>query len=263
MKRLFFTLFVGVLLISKSVAQVCTADVDACIPADTTGACIVPYPVLELLVNEAVPASKQELRFVLAQEMKGTPLGDVTIKKVKIVDIVSIPAGLTWQPATADSTYLDDNTKNSQGKDVGPFGCVKMTGTPTTLNAVTDSVSIRLNVTVQSPLGPITQPQDFKYRIAIVSALGIDQEVVTNLKLQVYPNPSQEITKVRYSLVKPQPVVLRVYDMQGRVVNTSTKGMIPTGEYEESIDVSSLPAGLYNVAIQVGEYQTSRKIVKN
>ncbi|MCZ2356383.1 MAG: T9SS type A sorting domain-containing protein [Bacteroidia bacterium] len=264
MKRLVFTLSVFALLATQSKAQViCSPDPNACVPSDTTAACIVPYPVLELLVNENVPANKQELRFVIAQTANGGPLGQVTVKKVKISDIVNIPAGLTWQPAAADSTYNDDNVKNTQGKDIGPYGCVKLTGTPTTLNAVTDSVAIRLNVTVQSALGPITQPQDFKYRIAIVSTLGIDHEVVSNLKLNVFPNPAQEITKVRFSLTKPQSISIRIYDMHGRVVSTQTKGMTPAGEYEETLDISSLPSGLYNVAIQVGEYQTSRKLVKN
>jgi len=62
---------------------------------------------------------------------------------------------------------------------------------------------------------------------------------------QNYPNPFNPSTTIRYSLPAPSRVVLRVYDLLGRVVATLTDGVEPAGDRSVSWDARGLASGVY------------------
>ena len=62
---------------------------------------------------------------------------------------------------------------------------------------------------------------------------------------QNYPNPFNPQTTIPYQLHRAEPVRLRVYDVQGRLVSTLVDKTQPAGRHTVSFDAGRLPSGVY------------------
>ena len=62
---------------------------------------------------------------------------------------------------------------------------------------------------------------------------------------QNYPNPFNPSTTITYTLDRPGPVEMSVYNLTGRIVSTLVDGMQSAGHYEVRFDANGLPAGMY------------------
>lgn len=85
--------------------------------------------------------------------------------------------------------------------------------------------------------------------------------------LRVWPNPYRERATIRYSVVSRGLIELRIYDIQGRLINIVQKGMREPGTYTLEWDGrgstgQSLSAGIYFVRLSCGDRYKTRKIVK-
>ena len=74
----------------------------------------------------------------------------------------------------------------------------------------------------------------------------IEVEIPATLALsQNYPNPFNPSTTITYTLDRPGPVEMSVYDLTGRIVSILVNGMQPAGQYEVRFDADGLPPGMY------------------
>ena len=80
--------------------------------------------------------------------------------------------------------------------------------------------------------------------------------------VKIYPNPSSGTIHLRYSLLAPRTSLLEVYSIQGIKLRTLLSEVQQPGEYELTFDISSLPAGIYFVNIQIGRQVEAIKIAK-
>ena len=71
---------------------------------------------------------------------------------------------------------------------------------------------------------------------------------------QNYPNPFNPSTKISYSIPKSCFVILKVYDMLGREVQTLENKFQNAGAYSTNFDVSELSSGIYFYKLQVDGY---------
>ncbi|MBI1926307.1 M4 family metallopeptidase, partial [Candidatus Poribacteria bacterium] len=88
---------------------------------------------------------------------------------------------------------------------------------------------------------------------------------------QNYPNPFNPETWLPYQLAKPAHVVIRIYDVQGRLVRTLDLGEQPPGVYLEKSRAAYwdgrnhlgevVPGGVYFYTLQAGAFQATRKLV--
>ena len=62
---------------------------------------------------------------------------------------------------------------------------------------------------------------------------------------QNYPNPFNPQTTIPYLLHRSEPVRLRVYDVQGRLVSTLVDKTQPAGQHIVAFDANRLPSGVY------------------
>ncbi|MBI3194212.1 MAG: T9SS type A sorting domain-containing protein, partial [Ignavibacteriae bacterium] len=62
---------------------------------------------------------------------------------------------------------------------------------------------------------------------------------------QNYPNPFNPSTTINYSLAATTPVVVKVFDMLGREVETLVNGLQQSGTYTLSFSPKNLPSGIY------------------
>ncbi len=86
------------------------------------------------------------------------------------------------------------------------------------------------------------------------------QENENGVSFLAYPNPAKDRVNIRYHLPSSSNVTINIYNITGKLLNTENKGML-TGEQNNSIDVSTLPAGLYRVELLTEMGSSNQKVV--
>jgi len=95
-------------------------------------------------------------------------------------------------------------------------------------------------------------PTDVEEELAIPASFSLSQN---------YPNPFNPTTTISYELPKAVHVTLKVYDVLGNEVKTLVNEMKEMGKYTATFDASSLASGMYIYRLQVGKYNSTKKMV--
>lgn len=94
---------------------------------------------------------------------------------------------------------------------------------------------------------------------------GIDpnntSEPIEYLLEQNYPNPFNPTTTINYSVPKASEITLTVCDLTGKELMKVISGFHNTGNYTETIDLSSLSSGIYIYTLSSDEVSLSKKMV--
>jgi hypothetical protein len=87
-------------------------------------------------------------------------------------------------------------------------------------------------------------------------------QVPTECRLdQNYPNPSNSVTTIPFSIESRVRVSLRVYDVLGQLVRRLVDGILPPGEHKVLFDGSRLASGIYFYRLVAGTKAFLRKAV--
>jgi hypothetical protein len=78
---------------------------------------------------------------------------------------------------------------------------------------------------------------------------------------QNFPNPFNPMTTIRYSILSPDLVRIKVYDILGREVKTLVNELKQAGNYEVQFDASGLASGIYLYRIESGSFIQTRKMI--
>jgi hypothetical protein len=86
-----------------------------------------------------------------------------------------------------------------------------------------------------------------------------------NMLMQNRPNPvsldNAPSTSISYSIAGDGFVELSLFDVMGRRVRKIVGEYQSKGQHEIRIDVSELPAGVYQYTLSTGDFLTSRKLI--
>mgnify|MGYP001603063321 CR=1 FL=1 len=86
-------------------------------------------------------------------------------------------------------------------------------------------------------------------------------EVSSNVNgIELAPNPTADLSKITFNLVRNANVNLTVMDVTGKVVQENNLGTLTKGRQQAIIDASALENGFYFVNLRVGEELITRKI---
>jgi len=77
--------------------------------------------------------------------------------------------------------------------------------------------------------------------------------------MEVYPNPVVNNANISFNLPNAGAAAITVYNLVGARVMNVNLGTLPAGEQRQVLDMSSLEAGVYMVAVEAaGETHTLR-----
>jgi hypothetical protein len=87
-------------------------------------------------------------------------------------------------------------------------------------------------------------------------------ENISDLSLQIYPNPAQEVIHFSYKVDKPVALQMILTDLLGRkTINLVNNPNHEVGNFEITFDTSILPQGMYLCTLQAGDLKTSKRVV--
>lgn len=86
-----------------------------------------------------------------------------------------------------------------------------------------------------------------KGTIIVEEATSTDDIVETTV-MSVYPNPVKGNINIRFNAVQPQQLELKLYDLQGKLVEVLLPGMRVTGLFEHSFPTTGFNPGVYLLA---------------
>lgn len=83
-----------------------------------------------------------------------------------------------------------------------------------------------------------------------------------DLRFVTYPNPVDNYLNVLYRLKEPAMTHLRILNQEGKTVRQLPETQSPSGEYNHQLDLRDLPAGVYNVVLNVNGHNYSKTVVR-
>jgi|GEM_PF-3118270 len=78
---------------------------------------------------------------------------------------------------------------------------------------------------------------------------------------QNYPNPFNPSTTIRFDIIEPQNVILKVYNSIGQEIKTVVNDYYTEGSHEVIFDASSLSSGAYFYRIVAGKFTATKSFV--
>ncbi len=101
----------------------------------------------------------------------------------------------------------------------------------------------------------------FEARTLDVS-VGVDEyDVQQNVLFQNYPNPGVSQTIIEFVLVKPQPVVIQVTDLSGKLIRDIQLNTLNSGKHRVELDISDLTDGYYLYRLFTPEFISTKQMI--
>ncbi|CAN5487333.1 hypothetical protein BH11BAC2_BH11BAC2_01490 [soil metagenome] len=92
-------------------------------------------------------------------------------------------------------------------------------------------------------------------------AVGIAQPAASTFTADLFPNPTTSAnSNLVINLQKSAPVTVEIYDMTGKMVR-SNSSTLSAGEYQYSLNLAGLQAGVYNVNILANGEKLNKRLV--
>lgn len=111
----------------------------------------------------------------------------------------------------------------------------------------------------------VSRDQDVQYRIFAESrdSVAIEQDqIARQFELKAnYPNPFNPATTIEFELYVPEFVILEVFDVTGRNIQTITSENLPPGTHRYNFDASSLSSGVYIYRLRTTSRLETRKML--
>lgn len=79
-----------------------------------------------------------------------------------------------------------------------------------------------------------------------------NREEVANVVLTMYPNPAKQKTTVEFTLGAESPVVLRSFDINGRMIHNMDLGKLGKGSHQEVLEFNNTGEGVYIIQVITG-----------
>jgi uncharacterized surface protein with fasciclin (FAS1) repeats len=94
----------------------------------------------------------------------------------------------------------------------------------------------------------------------LTPSTGVQEMILDAVDLSVYPNPASDQVYVRYEVVRPSEITIKMYDMVGQQVLIKELGFIYEGVQTEELTLSELNTGMYLLVIDSGESRIVTKV---
>lgn len=89
--------------------------------------------------------------------------------------------------------------------------------------------------------------------LKVASAVGISETENNISQTQLYPNPASKDMYVSFNLKTASTLSMEIYDLSGRLVQSTTESLLPAGTHMMNQNIESLANGFYTVRFVVDQ----------
>lgn len=233
------------IVINEASAEVCTPTL-----TDDSQGNIVPDTITNLpMATYLTPYST--VMQIFASSQINTPLGLLDVDNFTITGVTGLPTEFSYVTNPANGIFAG-----------GQAGClvVSTNGNNVTTAPGTYPIIVSLSVSVTTPFGPQTVPQDVTgYKIVIDGEVGyITRDVNTFSLVGNYPNPAADYTAIEFGSDANTTVTLNVVNTLGAIVHTQNITAV-AGNNLAKVNTSSLTNGTYFFTLNNGSELLSGK----
>lgn len=86
-------------------------------------------------------------------------------------------------------------------------------------------------------------------------------DAISELSIELYPNPFNPVTTIRYTIPQNGLVDVSVFDISGRKVNNVFNGYLERGVHSVEFDGRNLSSGIYFCVVTVGNQRATKRMV--
>lgn len=118
------------------------------------------------------------------------------------------------------------------------------------------------NGTIQFYSSQSNDPDKRPRLVLAFRPLPLEEKVIpTSVQIGVnYPNPFNPVTRIPFTLNKPETVVVRIYNIEGKLINTMKK-TFDAGTHTISLNFNGESSGIYFANIRAGKLQKTLKLL--
>ena len=165
---------------------------------------------------------------------------------------------LEWQTATETNNKGFEIERNTNSSWVG-IGFIAGKGTSVTTNDYSFVDKNPVGDTIHYRLKQIDNNGSFSYSKEIEVTADLTPN---NYSLsQNYPNPFNPSTTINYSIANAGKVVLKIYDLLGKEVNTLVDENKPSGSYSVIFNARNMPSGIYVYELRTDGFVSRSKMI--
>jgi hypothetical protein len=180
--------------------------------------------------------------------------------------------GATWNQQSSGTTnhlfgvsFIDAN----YGTVVGGYGTILRTtdgGTTWNQQSSRTGGTLRSVSFIDVNYGTVVGSGGAILRTTNGGATFVEEEMIDGipseyLVSQNYPNPFNPTTKIRYTVPNSSKVVIKVFDILGKEIETLMNEEKPAGTYEVKWNGSNLPSGVYFYQLKAGTFVETKKMI--
>ncbi|MGP8217802.1 MAG: T9SS type A sorting domain-containing protein [Bacteroidia bacterium] len=168
-----------------------------------------------------------------------------------------------WVAASTGLYATDRLVIDSTGKSAGDSTKWVQQATTAIGNSVCNMVDIR-------PSDGLVAVATHTHGIYTANITSVNQIATVNnlsaplpgMQLKVFPDPSRGQASVSFYLNEESNTLLRIFDMQGRIIKENSYNRMAMGEHVIPFDGSGLSNGIYYCTLQAGEtVETVRMVI--
>lgn len=191
----------------------------------------------------------------------------IDIRKLRLYNIIPNPSNNTdIQVQDCEIFLYRDSVMVDHIASTGPLttdGLIIPFSSPVTVTSMRVIVK-NYTGTINNLDLPGLAEVEVEARIGLDNYVGIDPiaGVPTTFNLeQNYPNPFNPITTIRFSIPKKSHVSMKVYDINGKEIETLIEGNIDAGNSSIVFNGSRFASGVYFYRITAGDFVQTKKMV--
>ncbi|MBN2348222.1 MAG: DUF1501 domain-containing protein [Bacteroidales bacterium] len=100
-------------------------------------------------------------------------------------------------------------------------------------------------------------------KIDLFGTTGLHPKGNENLQFEIYPNPVKDFANVEVFLLNPSEIYLRLYDLNGRLLNVLYQNKLNFGQTHFTVHFPPLPTGEYILILQSEKTKITKRILKH
>lgn len=81
------------------------------------------------------------------------------------------------------------------------------------------------------------------------------------INMDIYPNPSNNTAQVRYYLAQAGFVSIKIFDAQGKFLQTDVEEVQQAGVHNLQLNLKTLPSGTYTLVTEINRLRTTKPFV--